>query len=445
METGKKKKIFSKASLEKNKRPEGSSFPWTSLDCPAERLTRSCCISFLLDHSSQALPSQVPEQQVGCSSTDQIASRAAWPARAVVLQQLCRLGLRCSMRSLSEPRQHFPYPDSQPGPRLNVRSIPRGQHEFGRCSASLVCQTLVKTLLASAWCCLPLGRHHTTAATQERAEQEQWFPTSPPRPQALFSSGNDGNKYEEYNKQMKDRPGWWASRGLGRVWEITHWVFPNPATSPDSKHRAPSLPAAELRLDCSEERIRLLKWQMRGANPAFCWCPLQPAGHLSMNFTSGFKLRRAFLTETESKPQVLRVDRNFKHIIPVSGNLQQFPHSCPCLLELPPPKQPHPEMAAVPGSVLPQHSLYFEEAGCKLYSHFLFSSFFLSFLSVPSDPKPRDTYSPGMKNIKLCCKQTRSLLDSNSNDASCASVQQTTGGHNLLYFSSCDINNVQIP
>lgn len=165
-----------------------------------------------------------------------------------------------------------------------------------------------------------------------------------------------------------------------------------------------------------------------------------------MNFMLGFKLRRACLAETESKPQVLRVNRNLKNIIPISGKLQQFPHPCPCLLELPPPKQPHPEMAAVPGSVLPQHSLYFEEADCKLYSFSVFQFFFLSFLRVPFDSKPRDTYSPGMKNIKLCCKQTRSLLDSNSNDASCASVQQKwTGDHNLLYFSSCDINNAQIP
>lgn len=156
-----------------------------------------------------------------------------------------------------------------------------------------------------------------------------------------------------------------------------------------------------------------------------------------MNFILGFKLRHACPTEMDSKPQVLRVDRNFKNIILLSGKLQQFPHSCPCLLKLPPPKQPHPEMAAIPGSVLPQHSLYFEEADCKLYSHFLFFSFFLSFLSVLFDSKPRDTYSPGTKNIELCCKQTMSLLDSNSNDVSCASVQHKwTGDHNLPNFFS---------
>ncbi|CAN8208453.1 unnamed protein product [Coccothraustes coccothraustes] len=33
--------------------------------------------------------------------------------------------------------------------------------------------------LASVCCCLPLGRHNSTAATQERAEREQPYPTSP--------------------------------------------------------------------------------------------------------------------------------------------------------------------------------------------------------------------------------------------------------------------------
>lgn len=39
-------------------------------------------------------------------------------------------------------------------------------------------------------------------------------------------------------------------------------TFPNPATPLNRKHRAPSLSAADFRLDCSEERIRLLKKQM---------------------------------------------------------------------------------------------------------------------------------------------------------------------------------------
>lgn len=88
-----------------------------------------------------------------------------------------------------------------------------------------------------------------------------------------------------------------------------------------------------------------------------------------MNFVLDFKLRHVCLTQTEGKPQALREDVHFKNIIQISGKLQQLPHPCPCLLKLPPPRQPHPEMAAVPRSALPQHSLYFEEAHCKLYSY----------------------------------------------------------------------------
>lgn len=93
-----------------------------------------------------------------------------------------------------------------------------------------------------------------------------------------------------------------------------------------------------------------------------------------------FKLRHVCLTETDDKPQALREDVHFKNIIQISGKLQQLPHPCPCLLKLPPPKQPHPEMATGLGSALPQHNLYFEEADCKLYSYICFVSLFF-FLS----------------------------------------------------------------
>lgn len=43
---------------------------------------------------------------------------------------------------------------------------------------------------------------------------------------------------------------------------LSDHTFPNPTTSLNRKHRAPSLSAADFRLDCSEERIRLLKKQM---------------------------------------------------------------------------------------------------------------------------------------------------------------------------------------
>lgn len=113
-------------------------------------------------------------------------SRAARAARAEGLPQFRRRGLGCSMCSLSEPRQHILYPDSQPGPRLRHPQHPTGTGSDQDCSAPLVCQTLVKTLLASVCCCLPLGKHNTAAATRERAEWEQRCPTSPPGASSLL-------------------------------------------------------------------------------------------------------------------------------------------------------------------------------------------------------------------------------------------------------------------
>lgn len=97
-------------------------------------------------------------------------------------------------------------------------------------------------------------------------------------------------------------------------------------------------------------------------------------------------------------------------------------------------------MAAVPGSALPQHNLYFEEAECKLYAYSWFVSlfFFLSWvynLVTVSLKNCRCLFSRNEKDSELHCKKNRSLLDTNINDASCLSVlQKWTGDCNLLFF-----------
>lgn len=233
-------------------------------------------------------------------------------------------------------RWAHPCPDSLPGPRLH----PQHPTGMGRVQAA-----------QHHWCARPW-------CSQERESRSSVPHISP---QCFFSSGNDVNRCKEYNKRRTGRAGKQAGqrdRTLG---------FPKPCHIAQSQTQSPLPPSNRFQAGLQWGKDQAL--EETHAKPAFCWCSEQPAGHLNMNFTLGFKL-------TDSKPQVLRVDRNFKNIIPLSGKLQQFPHSCLCLLELPPPKQPHPEMAAIPGSVLPQHSSCFEEADCKLYSPFLFFIFF---------------------------------------------------------------------